>query len=149
KVWNLESGAVERTLTGHSRSVTAVAISADGQRGVSGSHDKTLKVWNLESGAVERTLTGHSDWVWAVAISADGQRGVSGSHDNTLKVWNLATGEIIASFTAEAPLYCCAIAPDGVTVVAGDTLGRVHFLRLEGGFFSDQSSVISHQFWGE
>jgi hypothetical protein len=26
----------------------------------------------------------------------------------------------------------CAIAPDGVTIVAGDTSGRVYFLRLEG-----------------
>ncbi|WP_318285844.1 N-acetylglucosamine kinase [Limnospira fusiformis] len=26
----------------------------------------------------------------------------------------------------------CAVAPDGVTVVAGDNVGRVHFLRLEG-----------------
>ncbi|WP_228042647.1 MULTISPECIES: hypothetical protein [unclassified Tychonema] len=27
----------------------------------------------------------------------------------------------------------CAFAPDGVTVLAGDDSGRVHFLRLEGG----------------
>ncbi len=29
-------------------------------------------------------------------------------------------------------LTSCAIAPDGVTVVAGDESGRVYFLRLEG-----------------
>jgi hypothetical protein len=26
----------------------------------------------------------------------------------------------------------CAVPPDGVTVVAGDSMGRVYFLRLEG-----------------
>ena len=26
----------------------------------------------------------------------------------------------------------CAVAPDGVTVVAGDRSGQVYFLRLEG-----------------
>jgi hypothetical protein len=30
------------------------------------------------------------------------------------------------------PLYACAVAPDGMTVVAGGDLGRVHSLRLEG-----------------
>jgi hypothetical protein len=39
----------------------------------------------------------------------------------------------MATFTGEYPLYCCAVAPDGVTVVAGDEFGRLHFLRLEGG----------------
>ncbi|MCT7993787.1 WD40 repeat domain-containing protein, partial [Laspinema olomoucense] len=104
----------------------------DGQRVVSGSSDSTLKVWNLGTGEEERTLTGHGGSVSAVAISRDGQRVVSGSYDKTLKVWNLATGEEIASFTADAALHCCAIAPDGVTVVAGDSFGRVHFLRLAG-----------------
>ncbi|MEH1978728.1 MAG: hypothetical protein V7L27_05560 [Nostoc sp.] len=39
---------------------------------------------------------------------------------------------MIATFTGEYPISCCAVAPDGVTIVAGDTSGRVHFLRLQG-----------------
>ncbi|WP_445300728.1 MULTISPECIES: WD40 repeat domain-containing protein [unclassified Microcoleus] len=57
---------------------------------------------------------------------------MSGSDDNTLKVWDLSTGNLIASFTLENPIASCAIAPDGVTIVAGDESGRVYFLRLEG-----------------
>jgi hypothetical protein len=29
-------------------------------------------------------------------------------------------------------MSACAIAPDGVTIVAGDAAGHMHFLRLEG-----------------
>ncbi|HLP92165.1 MAG TPA: hypothetical protein VK184_26690 [Nostocaceae cyanobacterium] len=29
-------------------------------------------------------------------------------------------------------LTCCAVAPDGVTIVAGEASGRLHFLRLQG-----------------
>ncbi|TVU52285.1 MAG: hypothetical protein EA414_18185, partial [Arthrospira sp. PLM2.Bin9] len=89
-------------------------------------------LWDLEQGRELATLSGHSSGVTAVAIAPDGKRAVSASRDNTLKLWDLATGEEIASFTAEAEFEACAVAPDGVTVVAGDESGRVHFLRLEG-----------------
>ncbi|MDT9326308.1 MAG: WD40 repeat domain-containing protein, partial [Limnospira sp. PMC 1286.21] len=75
---------------------------------------------------------GHSWSVNAVAIAPDGKRAVSASDDKTLKLWDLETGEVLATFTGEGAMESCAIAPDGVTVVAGDGSGRVYFLRLEG-----------------
>ncbi|MDB9535631.1 hypothetical protein PN451_07200, partial [Dolichospermum planctonicum CS-1226] len=72
-------GRLLRTLTGHSGWVQAVAVTADGTRGISGSFDKTVKVWNLETGKEQFTLTGHSGWVQAVAVTADGKRVISGS----------------------------------------------------------------------
>jgi WD40 repeat protein len=132
KVWDLHSGAEQLILTGHSSSVQAVAITPDGQQVVSASDDNTLKVWDLHSGAERLTLTGHSSLVRAVAITPDGKQVVSASDDNTLKVWDLESGTEIARFIGEGGLYCCAVAPDGVTIVAGEASGRVHFLRLEG-----------------
>jgi len=125
-------GALLRTLEGHSDSVKAVAVTPDGLQAISGSRDNTLKVWNLATGELRHTLQGHSGSVKAVAVTPDGLQAISSSWDNTLKVWNLATGKVIASFTGEYPLSCCAVAPDGVTIVAGEQSGRVHFLRLEG-----------------
>ena len=131
KVWNLETGEQLLTLNGHSELVFAVAVTGDGTRAISGSGDNTLKVWNLETGAQLLTLNGHSFPVYAVAVTGDSTRAISGSFDNTLKVWNLETGEVIASFTGESPINCCAVAPDGVTIVAGEASGQVHFLLIE------------------
>ena len=39
-----------RSLAGHSKEVTSVAISADGKSVVSGSWDKTVKIWDVETG---------------------------------------------------------------------------------------------------
>ena len=44
---NLASGLPERTLKGHDGWVAAVAVTLDGQRIISASHDKTVRVWNL------------------------------------------------------------------------------------------------------
>src|SRR6476661_3152764 len=132
KVWDLTTGKEQFTLKGHTSWVNAVAVTADGKRAISGSIDNTLKVWDVTTGKEQFTLKGHTSWVNAVAVTADGKRVISGSDDSTIKVWDLTTGNIITSFTGENPIACCAIAPDGVTIVAGDESGRVYFLRLEG-----------------
>ena len=49
-----------RDLVGHSDSVTACAVTADGRSVVSASYDRTLMVWDLESGRALATLKGHS-----------------------------------------------------------------------------------------
>ncbi|MEG5057284.1 hypothetical protein QUB65_05165, partial [Microcoleus sp. A2-D2] len=119
------------TLTGHSNSVSAVAIAPDGKTAISASSE-TLKIWDTETGRELKTLTGHRSEVFAVAIAPDGKTAISASWDHTLKIWDLLTGKEVASFSGECEFDCCAFGPDGVTVVAGDRSGRVHFLRLEG-----------------
>ncbi|MDT9185740.1 MAG: hypothetical protein P5674_23845, partial [Limnospira sp. PMC 289.06] len=90
-------GPLIRTLSGHSRSVNAVAIAPDGKRAVSASEDKTLKLWDLEQGRELATLSGHSRSVNAVAIAPDGKRAVSASEDKTLKLWDLEQGRELAT----------------------------------------------------
>jgi WD40 repeat protein len=121
-----------RTLTSHTNSVYAVAIAPDGKTPISASYDNSLKIWDIETGREVRTLTSHTNSVFAVAIAPDGKTPISASRDKTIKIWDLLSGKEIASFSGDFSFKCCAILPDGVTVVAGDRSGRVHFLRLEG-----------------
>ena len=90
KVWNLATGELKQTFSGHSAAVTSVAIGGD--KIVSSGGDSTIKVWSLATGELERTLTGHSAAVTSVAISGD--KIVSGARNSTIKVWSLATGEL-------------------------------------------------------
>ena len=130
RVWDLESGQAVRTLKGHTDAVTAVAVTPDGYHAVSASGDRTLRLWDLRSGQMVHPLKGHSDWVAGLAVTPDGRRAVSASYDCTLRVWDLASGAEITAFSGESQMFRCAFAPDGRTIVAGDDLGRVHFLRL-------------------
>jgi WD40 repeat protein len=130
RVWDLESGQSLLTFQGHSGPVYGVAITPDGGRAVSASYDQTLRVWDLESGESPRTFEGHTDSVSDVAVMPDGRRAVSGSADRTLRLWDVESGEEIATFTGEDNIRTCAVAPDGRTIIAGDSFGRLHFLRL-------------------
>jgi WD40 repeat protein len=107
-----------------------VAVTPDGRRAVSVSREYTPRLWDLKSGKTLRTLEGHTDSVFAIAVTSDGLQAVSASPDGTLRLWNLESGKEVATFTGENPMHSCVIAPDGSTIVAGDGLGRVHFLRL-------------------
>ena len=131
RVWDLKSGQTLHTLQGHTNLVNAVALSSDGRRAISGSYDNTLRVWDLESGQTLHTLQGHTHEVTAVALTFDGRLAVSGSWDYTLRVWNLKDGREVVTFTIDGNVTCVA-AHDNRTIAAGDSFGRVHFLRLEG-----------------
>ena len=132
RIWDISSGTCLRSLEGHTDVVTAVAVTPDGKQAVSASYDFTLRVWDISKGTCLCSLEGHISSVSAVAITPDGKQAVSASSDRTLKVWDITSGWLITSFRGESSIWTCAIAPDGVTIVAGEESGRIHFLQLEG-----------------
>lgn len=95
------------------------------------------------------TLTGHSDVVWGVAVTPDGRLAVSASDDHTSRVWRLRDGTLLATFTGEGVGRSCAVASDRSAIVAGDALGRVHVLRLEGiqTFPIELPILTPHRIW--
>ena len=120
KLWNSETGQVNRTLTGHTASVRSVSLSPDGQTLASGSSDNTIKLWNVQTGEVRQTLEGHSEPVWSVAFDRTGQLLISGSGDNTIKLWNVQTGQLRQTLEGHSgPVYSVALSPNGQTIASG------------------------------
>jgi WD40 repeat protein len=107
-----------------------IAVTPDDRYIISALDDNTLTVWDLERGRALRTLRGHVSTINSVAVTRDGKHVISVSDDHTLRVWKLANGETVAVFRGEGSLSICAVVEDG-TILAGETSGRVHFLRLE------------------
>jgi WD40 repeat protein len=125
---------LHRTLTGHNKSVLAVAVTLDGERIISASEDKTLKVWNFKSGALLRTLVGHDKAVTAVAVipHQNEQLIISASKDGTLKVWNLENGEVLQTLVGHnESVNAVAVTPDGQLAISAsdDTTLKVWNLK--------------------
>jgi len=91
KVWDLTTGRLARTLTGHHEQVEALAFSPDGLRLASGGLDCTVRLWDLNSGKEVTKILGHTGRVLTLAFSPGGERLASGGADNTVKVWDLTS----------------------------------------------------------
>jgi len=122
----LATGRAVATLAGHTKGVTACAVTPDGRHVVSASRDQMLKVWELESGRAVATLEGHTDVVRACAVTPDGRHLVSASADQTLRVWDLTT--YICRIIHRGDAGYLAVACSAATVIAGDASGSVWFL---------------------
>jgi WD40 repeat protein len=78
----------------HDSTVISAAYSPDGQRIVSGGHDKAVRIWDANTGKpIGKPLIGHTESVYSVAFSPDGQQIASGSWDKTVRIWNAKTGK--------------------------------------------------------
>jgi WD40 repeat protein len=122
KFWKVGTWENEATFKGQSKSAEAL-----------GNYENN-KYFVLEADEVKCFLHSTRKTLppFLLATTADGKRQIWASGDETLKVWNLQTRKVIASFTGESEIRCCAIAPDDITIVAGEASGLLHFLRLEG-----------------
>ncbi len=141
-VWNFENGTKLHTVTNRTDYVSAVAVTPDGRRAVVAEDDNVLTLWDLDRGVQLHALVGHSDHIAILLATSHTPLAVSVSGDTlgilpnivadrSLKLWDLQRGVMLASFNGESLITAAAITPDERTIVAGETSGRVHLLRIE------------------
>ena len=146
RLYDLVTGTLLSTLTGHGSPVLGVAFSPDGLRlascsgSVDGEGDASIRLWDTVSSEPLRLLTGHQSAVCGVAFSPDGRRlaSVSGSalsrDDDTLRLWDVESGECRAVLTGHEGLVSCVeFSPDGRLVATGSFDHSVRLWEVESG----------------
>src|SRR5690606_37412836 len=90
RLWNLASATQIRSFQ-HTNTLRSVAISSDGQYGLTAALDNRARLWDLETGQLLHTYTGHTATVRSVSFSPDGTHILTGSDDGTARLWDAAT----------------------------------------------------------
>jgi WD40 repeat protein len=76
-LWDVPTGRLLHTFTGHVARVVAVAFCPDGRYGLSGSLDRTLRLWDLEARTC-RAIAPVDSSPLAIAVASDSHTTVVG-----------------------------------------------------------------------
>ena len=143
------------TTTAHDLMISAVAISYNGQKAISGGNDGVARVWDLTRGRLEKELAGHQGYVTTVCLSPSGEQAVTGSRDGLGRYWDCsptAKDQPIATFDHSGWVNALAVEwGRGIVATGGGSDGVVRLWNLQDGRPLGQtpplgSSVVSLAF---
>ncbi|KAL3358037.1 hypothetical protein AABB24_015265 [Solanum stoloniferum] len=97
KIWDLVSGRLKLTLTGHVGQIRGVAIRNKNM--FSAGEDKQVKCWDLEQNKVIHSFHGHLHGVYCLALHPTIDVLFTGSRDCVCKVWDIRTKTHIHVFS--------------------------------------------------
>lgn len=122
RIWDVETGRAETTLTGFQSAASSIAFSPDGRSVAAGGPDGTIR-WGDIAGVRAEVSTGHDGSVYSVAFSPDGRHIVSGGEDTTVRIWNVESPtdppEILRQHNY--PVKTVAWSPDGRRIASGSS----------------------------
>lgn len=118
-------GKYKTSLKGHTRKITRIAFSSDGQTLASASEDRTVILWNPYTGKNKFTLKGHTKGAISIAFAPDNSMLASGSNDGTVQLWNAKTGKQIhilkrnsKTISYRDAVYSVAFSPDNRMLIS-------------------------------
>jgi WD40 repeat protein len=102
-LWDAQSGAIRKRLTGFADRVVALAFSQDGKLLATGggapTQDGEIKVFEADSGKlVTEIKNGHSDTVFGVSFRPDGKVLATCAADKFVKTFEVPSGKLLKTF---------------------------------------------------
>jgi WD40 repeat protein len=123
KLWDAGTGALLRTLTGHTMQVLAARFGRDGGFLITAAGDTTAHVFTAAGEPLE-LLEGHTGALYDAAITPDGRLAATASVDGTAMVWDASAGTPLWTVDVDdMPVTSVEFSPNGrlLVLAAGDT----------------------------
>ncbi|KAG0269267.1 hypothetical protein BGZ95_002140 [Linnemannia exigua] len=84
----LEPGPI---LSGHTKEITGIDFSPNGQWIASSSGDHTVRLWDVSTGILVSIMTGHTEYANDVSFSPDSLRIASAGDDKKVRLWEASS----------------------------------------------------------
>lgn len=120
-LWDLDSGAEDLRLYGHSAHVSRIKFHPNGERLASADWRGTVKSWDVKTGEELRSFEAHDEHVIGLGFSSDGEQLLS-SDESTFQIWNSTFGAETKRIRGHrGQVSRVAISGDGSTIYSVDT----------------------------
>jgi hypothetical protein len=126
KLLDLSSNKISKLSSerGNTSYVTGLAVSADGNTGVSSGLDKSVYLWDIKKGKLIREFedAAASEYVTA-SISTDARMVAAAGNDGAVRVWDASNNRLKYNLTRKnsEQYWSTAFSPDGKILATGDT----------------------------
>ena len=118
RLWDTDTGKIKTTLEGHTKRVTSVAFSPEGQVLASGDLEGVIRLWNVRTGTHRMIATPHKS-VNVVAFSPDGQTILS-RQDKDFRLWDIETGQLKTRLEDTKQIQNITFSPNGQLLVGAN-----------------------------
>ncbi len=117
-IWNSSTGALKRTLFGHTGPIRSVRFSPDGKRIISAADDYTIRIWDVDLEEGQYTALQHNRTANFAAFSPDGKLLATASDDRLVHLWNLQTLTEKTLSGHDAAVRCAVFSPNRKRIVS-------------------------------
>ena len=124
-------GTVEKEVSEHTKEVTIIKLTPDGQHFAAGDGTGAIIYWSIDGKMEWKIKRAHSQ-VTALTFSQDGKKLFSGGIDREIEVWDTTDGSKMQSFSkvkGQGSVMDLAISPDGQFLIAGN-LPKIYTLDV-------------------
>ncbi|KAF2399593.1 eukaryotic translation initiation factor-like protein 3 subunit [Trichodelitschia bisporula] len=104
-------------LSGHTRALTQVKYSKDGDIIFSVSKDQIICAWYAANGERLGTYHGHQGALWTVDVDPTTTLLASGAADNTIRLWDVKTGKLLKTWDFGTAIKRVEFSPDGTQLL--------------------------------
>ncbi len=123
-VWSVERRKMEKTMAGHTGSITDLEFSDDGTQLLTSSSDSTARLWDINSAKSLVLYRGHTNTVWNAKFHPNGKDIISVSSDNTAQIWDKLSGKLVQTMNnRDNWIYRVKVSPDKKTFALSDAGG--------------------------